>query len=624
MFTHCCEVTTATPHPARDCLSVRTDRGDPRREALLTMSETGKYGRVFDGKSFTDIVPPPSTHGLLPIPVPPTARRDSSDEGVTNDVGIFVSIPQFRDGKRCGRTLKRLFEMAKYPNRVYVGLIEQTDPDRPDDDPTCLREYCALLGYASWTPEEMEEESGDKDEREKLTHARRDNMHEDCPRVASQIRSVRFSHLDAKGPAYARSFVRKLLGNEEYCMQIDASADFTKYWDELAIQQWSLVQNEYAILSNVPERDKNYGIGGGIGGGEGGGVAPEVPRQCAIKIGSEGVPLISSIADGKAVGLVSPLLTAGTYSSSFTFAKCHLETNVPYDPFAVQLIETEIFPHYARLWTRGYDVYTPTINLIFRDNVVLHPLHHEKGHGETGERKWPKNDLERRDAHVRMKVLLNIHHGVAEAIEAESVSSAGDDGAGGGIGERIETARANLGIYGLGKRRSLEQLLDFVGISLSGGNNDGGGGRKGGNYCANPQWVPYDASISPRANLYDGTGKADDCDPEPIFALRTLPDAFGEQYDHPFAKGNAAWGDMILANRDSIDASRPSPSDGQYSMVILLWVIGLCAWYCMCIDNNNRSKAKSRGVGKQSSKVVLQNSTSKRKDPLSERVLKDV
>ena len=83
---------------------------------------------------------------------------------------------------------------------------------------------------------------------------------------------------------------------------------------------------------------------------------------------------------------------------------------------------------------------------------------------------------------------------------------------------------------------------------------------------------------------------------------------------------------MILANRDSIDVSRPSPSDEQYSMVILLWVIGLCAWYCMCIDNNNRSTAKSRGVGKQSSRVVLQNSTkkSKRKDPLSERVLKDV
>ena len=39
-------------------------------------------------------------------------------------------MPQFHDSKRCGRTLKRLFEMAKYPNCVYVGLTEQTDPDR--------------------------------------------------------------------------------------------------------------------------------------------------------------------------------------------------------------------------------------------------------------------------------------------------------------------------------------------------------------------------------------------------------------------------------------------------------------------------------------------------------------
>ena len=88
----------------------------------------------------------------------------------------------------------RLFESAKFPDRVSVGLVEQTDPDRPDDDPTCLREYCALVGGGGG--------GGDA------------AMMRDCPRASSQIRSVRFSHLYAKGPVYARSFVRKILGNE--------------------------------------------------------------------------------------------------------------------------------------------------------------------------------------------------------------------------------------------------------------------------------------------------------------------------------------------------------------------------------------------------------------------------
>jgi hypothetical protein len=33
-------------------------------------------------------------------------------------------------------------------------------------------------------------------------------------------------------------------------------------------------------------------------------------------------------------------------------------------------------------------------------------------------------------------------------------------------GDSSETAQANLGVYGIGKRRTLQQLMDFVGIDL--------------------------------------------------------------------------------------------------------------------------------------------------------------
>ena len=190
----------------------------------------GKYGRVYDGKSFRDVDPPDppppaqstlrrrwrrsssSSHVAAAAPAVPPVFSGGDDDPDHRDATIFVSVPQFRDGRRCGRTLMRLFESAKFPDRVSVGLIEQTDPDRPDDDPTCLREYCALVGGGGH--DRVREGGGGGAGGEEEEGGRDAAMMRDCPRASSQIRSVRFSHLYAKGPVYARSFVRKILGNE--------------------------------------------------------------------------------------------------------------------------------------------------------------------------------------------------------------------------------------------------------------------------------------------------------------------------------------------------------------------------------------------------------------------------
>ena len=309
--------------------------------------------------------------------------------------------------------------------------------------------------------------------------------------------------------------------------------------------------------------------------------------------------LYENHADGKATGLKRPLLSYAP-SSQFAFAKCHYETNVPHDPFAAQLLETERFPQYARMWTRGYDVYTPSENIVYSESDTLHPLHHSAGHGANGERKWPPNDSERQHSHVRMKVLLGIHHG----IDASSL------GSGTRIAGKISTARANLGIYGMGQRRSIEQLLEFTGIALPINEASEKHGNEG-HSCANLEWVPYDASISPRANLFDGTGKADDTELEPIFPYRDLPDATGGQYDHPFL-GHAAWKgpDIHEANKTS--------SDIPYSFVFVLWIGGLYIWYAMFLGNpsgtrGGRNKNRPRKTPKR-----------RDKQPLSERTIKDV
>lgn len=141
-------------------------------------------------------------------------------------------------------------------------------------------------------------------------------------------------------------------------------------------------------------------------------------------------------ADGKATGLEVPLLSH-TWSSAFSFSKCHIEETAPYDPFTQYVFGAEQFARFARFWTRGYDVYTPTKNVVYHDYTK----------SEHDMKEWFKQRRERirNQSLQRVKIFLGI--ATPEGIN-------------------IEAAQANMGIYGLGKRRTLKQLQDFVGIDL--------------------------------------------------------------------------------------------------------------------------------------------------------------
>lgn len=67
-------------------------------------------------------------------------------------------------------------------------------------------------------------------------------------------------------------------------MEIDAATEFAQGWDTKAIQQWTMTGNEYAVLSTIPLSKKDRARVESSG-------EVEVPRQCAIKVGSEGVPV---------------------------------------------------------------------------------------------------------------------------------------------------------------------------------------------------------------------------------------------------------------------------------------------------------------------------------------------
>ena len=142
----------------------------------------------------------------------------------------------------------------------------------------------------------------------------RDN---ECPR-SHQIRQVSFHNINARGPMYARSMARKVLANEEFCLQLDAHSGLAPHWDTLLQNQWEQVDNEFGVISTVPppKSSKNEFQPGGT-------QANEVPRTCRVRFHDNGFPDYDSPADGKAMDLEEPLLSMG-WSAAFSFHKCHL------------------------------------------------------------------------------------------------------------------------------------------------------------------------------------------------------------------------------------------------------------------------------------------------------------
>ncbi|KAL3923035.1 MAG: hypothetical protein SGILL_001881 [Bacillariaceae sp.] len=224
-------------------------------------------GRIFDGTSWTD-VQPTSTSGQIrggQRPVPPAPVLDG-------DGKIHVAIPSFRGG---AHTLLDLFKNAKDPDKVIVGLVEQL---YESDDPSCLELYCKQAS-ATGDLEIFKRQTIRKDTTKVIA---KDPQRSQCPRI-DQIRKLAVHNVAAKGPSFARSLGRKLLGNEEYCLQIDAHSQFVEDWDVLLKEEWKAANNEFAILSHPPRATSDFDKRDEL--------TKVVPRDCAVDFLEVQVPV---------------------------------------------------------------------------------------------------------------------------------------------------------------------------------------------------------------------------------------------------------------------------------------------------------------------------------------------
>jgi hypothetical protein len=305
---------------------------------------------------------------------------------------IFVSIASYRDFY-CTRTLESLFKNATNPNNVFVGLCIQNK----DDDEDCSITNVSLKQYAN------------------------------------NVRTIRLKSYEAKGPTWARYLCTTLMNKEDYFLQIDSHTLFEKGWDEKCIQMVEEIKanttSKDVVLSHYPpnyddynNRSKDLNV---------------VDTICQSFFNDRGVVsfLGASPINMKTEKYVqTPHIAAGMF---FCEGKCIQD--VPYDPNLPNLFVGEEILHSARVWTAGYDIYSPT-------QVVVYHLYTRSDQPHIWDDKKGYNDS---DAVNKVKFLLKLQ----------------DDPQNPNVPEHL---KENIDKYGLGNKRTLEEFYSFAGIDTKG------------------------------------------------------------------------------------------------------------------------------------------------------------
>mmetsp|Transcript_3475 Transcript_3475/g.5220 ORF Transcript_3475/g.5220 Transcript_3475/m.5220 type:complete len:564 (-) Transcript_3475:28-1719(-) len=249
------------------------------------------------------------------------------------DGSIYLSVVSFRD-EFCVETLKDAFNKAKNPDNLFIGLVQQNCEDEKcrrgsnvGPDPDCYNLFCSSSMGKKY-----------------------------CNN--GQIRLLRMKEAESLGPYMARYFASKLWMGEQWYMQIDSHMSFLQNWDALSIQMLEKAPSEKPVISHLPPPNTSNLQEK---------IAVAAPRLC-------GAVFATSDIEGQIVRLegsykydrakldtprFAPFVAAG-----YLIAHSDMLRDVPFDPFLPYLFLGEEILLSARLWTSGYDIFSPTISLV--------------------------------------------------------------------------------------------------------------------------------------------------------------------------------------------------------------------------------------------------------------------
>jgi SAM-dependent methyltransferase len=224
---------------------------------------------------------------------------------------IFVSIASYRDTE-APPTITDLFAKAAHPARVFAGVLWQVVPGDDDD---------CVGGVAP----------------------------------PGQVRSLTVHASQSMGPCWARHrILAELRGDEDYVLQIDSHSRFAPGWDDALLAMLRSCPSPRPVLSSYPI---SYLPPDRLG-------TRHIPVQVARHFNDNGVLSLHSrtLPYEQRPPCPQPSAFVG---AGCIFAPAAAFDDVPYDPLLY--FQGEEITLAARLWTHGWDLFTPNDVLIYHD-----------------------------------------------------------------------------------------------------------------------------------------------------------------------------------------------------------------------------------------------------------------
>lgn len=238
-------------------------------------------------------------------------RIDLRTIPLKNDNKIFCSVASYRD-KQCPLTVMDMVKKAKNPQNLVICINQQN----ASEDQDCFNG----LDYSPAT-----------------------------------IKILKFTDREARGPCWARYIVQQEWRGEEYFLQVDSHMRFVDEWDQKCIDQLAMLPDKSCLT--------NYVAIFNLEKGEPDGEQLRGPLYIVNKETHEhdGFFRVNSEFIKTAE---KPMLSRG-WSACYSFSKGDLLHDAPYDPYTPFLFFGEEMDILARMWSRGWNVYAPSVPICF-------------------------------------------------------------------------------------------------------------------------------------------------------------------------------------------------------------------------------------------------------------------
>jgi [Skp1-protein]-hydroxyproline N-acetylglucosaminyltransferase len=340
---------------------------------------------------------------LRRMPVP---RQDDS---------IFLSLATYRD-ENCLNTLSWAYGNATYPERLFVGLVQQNCYEN-------CRSGVQEHGGTIETPPDQD------------CHQAFCDLH---PNLCSQIRPLKLKEIESLGPYGARFLASKLYDGEQFYMQLDAHMTFLEHWDDITLKSIHKAPSNKPIIAHYPPGHKM-----------------DLANHWAMRPAGRLCGPVFSKPDGGIVRLeglrkwdkikipiprFAPFVAAG-----FLFGTALLLKEVPFDPYLPWIFMGEEMIMSTRFWTSGYDLFSPAQAVVGH----IYVREHKPKFWETMSRFF------KHAAHddIEALVLLRITHQLGYPEAARDLIT--------------ETSvLSDLAHYSMGHVRTIEQYMQYAGIDV--------------------------------------------------------------------------------------------------------------------------------------------------------------